>query len=292
MTLFFIFQTLPKIPRLCHLPNRKHNGAAEILLHRFFICAVIPLKQLVSTPYNGENNDSERMGAMRRGMLVVIGFGVGVAMLFCLVVSVQAQLNDTEPKVYAPDDPFYPRSVMGTDLLAVRTVKYCGPFWEDGTNEEVSDVAALVIENQGGLLVVGGAVILEMGKERMIFELSFLPPGGTVLVLEKDRKLYPPQAPVTCYGWTKEEYPENPGLVTVESRGLSGWMITNHTGVTVPSIEVRYKNFDPETGMFLGGISYQVIETDLMPREVRLISPAGFTARESRIVQILQEMDR
>lgn len=229
---------------------------------------------------------------MRRGMLVVIGFGVGMAMLLCLVVSVQAQLNGTEPKVYAPADTFYPRSVMGTDLLAVRTVKYSGPFWEDGTNEEVFDIAALVIENQGGLLVVGGAVILEIGRERMIFEFSFLPPGSTVLVLEKDRKLYTRQAPVSCYGWTREEYPENPGLVSVESMGLTGWMITNHTGVTVPSVEVHYKNYDPETGMFLGGISYQVIETDLMPREVRLLAPTGFAARESRIVQILQEMDR
>lgn len=229
---------------------------------------------------------------MRRGMLLTIGLGLGGVLfaLWCGVI--QAQVRGVVPKVYAQYDDFYPRSVMGTDLLAVRTVKYSGPFWEDGTNEEVSDVAALVIENQGGLLVVGGAVILEIGKERMIFELSFLPPGGTVLVLEKDRKLYSQQAPVTCYGWTREEYPENSGLVSVESRGLAGWMITNHTGITVPRVEVHYKNYDPKTGMFLGGISYQVIETDLMPREVRLLEPTGFTARESRIVLVLQEMDR
>lgn len=229
---------------------------------------------------------------MRRWLLVILGFGVGGIMIACLIGTVHAQVNGAEPKVYAPRDSFYPRRVMGTDLLAVRTVEYEGPFWEDGTNEQVSGVAALVVENQGGLMVTGGAVIVEMGEERLVFEFTFLPPGGTVLVLEKDRRPYLHECPVTCYGWTKEEYPENPGLVSVESRGFDGMMITNHTGCTVPSIQVHYKNYDTEKGMFLGGISYCLEEKDLMPREVRALNPQHFSARESRIVQVLQEMDR
>ncbi len=229
---------------------------------------------------------------MRRWLLVVFGFGVGGIMLLCLIGTVQAQVMGTEPKVFVPYDTFYPRSVMGTELLAVRAIEYEGPFWEDGTNEQVSGIAALVVENQSGLMVSGGAVILEIGKERWVFELSFLPPGGTVLVLEKDRRPYSWESPVTCYGWTKEEYPENPGLVSVESTGLHGLTMTNHTGCTVPSIQVHYKNYDFEKEIFLGGISYCVTETDLMPREVRVLNPDHFAARESRIVQIMQEMDR
>lgn len=229
---------------------------------------------------------------MRRGILVIIGLGIGAMLLFCLVVSVRAQLLGEVPKAYAPRDTFYPRSVMGTDLLAVRTVEYSGPFWEDGSNEEVLKVAALIVENQGELMVSSGAVIVEFGKDRMVFELSFLPPGGKVLVLEKERKYYSNESPVSCYGWTKKEYPENPGLISVESTGLNGMTITNHTGCTVPSIEVHYKNFDLESGMYMGGITYCIIEEDLMPREVRALSPDNFAARESRIVQVLQEMDR
>lgn len=231
-------------------------------------------------------------GTMRRWLLVILGLGVGGIMVAYLIGTVQAQVNGAEPKAYAPSDSFYPRSVMGTDLLAVRTVEYEGPFWEDGTNEQVSGIAALVVENHGGLMVTGGAVIVETGEERLVFEFTFLPPGGTVLVLEKDRRPYLHESPVTCYGWTKEEYPENPGLVSVESRGLDGLTITNHTGCTVPSIQVHYKNYDEEKGMFLGGVSYCLVEKDLMPREVRVLNPQYFSARESRIVQVLQEMDR
>lgn len=228
---------------------------------------------------------------MRRVMLLVFGIGTGGMMLLLLIGAVYVQRSGIEQKHLVQVDVFYPRSVMGTCLLAVETIRYDGPFWEDGSNQEVSGVAALVVENQGGLMVSGGAVIVETGKERMVFEISFLPPGGKVLVLEKDRKPFTYQTPITCYGWTKEEYPENPGLVCAESLGLNGMTLTNHTGCTVPTIEVQYKNYDPETGMYMGGISYYVVEKDLMPRESRLINPINFDARESRIVRILQEMD-
>lgn len=229
---------------------------------------------------------------MRRAFLLVFGLGAGGMMVFLLLGAVNTQRNGTQRNFLMQVDAFYPRSVMGTCLLAAETVRYDGPYWEDGSNEQVSGVAALVVENQGGLLVSGGAVIVEIGNERMVFEISFLPPGEKVLVLEKDRKPFSYQTPITCYGWTREEYPENPGLVSVESVGLGGLSLINHTGSAIPAIEVRYKNYDPEKGMFLGGISYCVIERELMPKESRLLNPVNFSTRGSRIVQIIQEMDR
>ena len=229
---------------------------------------------------------------MRRAMLLFLGFGAGGIILLLLVVVVQGQVKGDVVKSFLQYDTFYPRSVMGTDLLAVTALEYDGPFWEDGSNETVSGVAALVVENQGGLLVSSGAVILELEKEWLVFEISFLPPGGKVLVLEKDRKHYAYGSNVTCYGWTKEEYPENMGLISVETMGLNGLRLTNHTGCAVPSIQVHYKNYDPEREMFLGGISYCVTEENLKPKEVRLLNPSDFDVRGSQIVSIYQEMAR
>lgn len=227
---------------------------------------------------------------MRRAMLLVMGLGGMVLMSLILIVQVQS--SGVRPKAYVPHDTFYPRTVMGTELLAVEATAYSGPFWEDGSDEYVTNVAALVVENRGGLLVTGGAVIVELESDWLVFEISFLPPGGKVLVLEKDRKNYCATSAVTCYGWTKEEYPENMGLISVETMGLTGLILSNHTGCTVPSLQVHYKNYDPERGIFLGGISYCITEEDLMPREVRALEPDNFAARESRIVSVLQEMDR
>ena len=229
---------------------------------------------------------------MRRVMLLVFGLGAGGMMLLFLIGSVGSWEASAKPMRVSQCSGFYPRTVMGTDLLALELREYDGPFLEDGSNEEVWDVAALIVENRGGLLAVGGAVIVEMDDERLVFEFSFLPPGGKALVLEKDRKCYSSRTPITCYGWTREEYPENPGLISVDAVGLTSLTITNHTGVTVPEVEIHYKNYDREKGLFLGGISYCVKEEDLMPREIRRLEPAHFAARDSRIVRILQQMDR
>lgn len=231
-------------------------------------------------------------GMMRRAMLLILGFGAGGMMLLAFLWMIQVQQNGAKTVAFLQYDTFYPRSVMGTQLLAVKATRYDGPYWEDGTNEEVTGVAGLVVENHGGLLISAGAVIVEMGKERLVFELSFLPPGGKMLVLEKDRKPYTHQNPISCYGWTKEEYPENPGLVSVDTVGLDGLTLTNYTGCTVPGVQVQYKNYDQETNMFLGGITYCLEESDLLPREVRMVSPAYYTARGSRVVRILPDMDR
>ena len=229
---------------------------------------------------------------MRRAMLLIFGFGIGGMALLALIWWVKFPDQGIETIGVFHRDGFYPHSVMGTDLLAVNTVRYDGPFWEDGSNEMVYGVAGLVVENQSGLLVAGGAVILETEEDRLVFEISLLPPGGKVLVLEKERRSYTQETPIACYGWTKEEYPENPGLIAVEAQGLHSMTLTNHTGCTVPRVEVQYKNYDWDAGMFMGGISYCVEETDLMPREVRLLNPESFSVRESRIVLVLQEMDR
>ena len=226
---------------------------------------------------------------MRRVMLLVFGLGAGGMMLLLLMGSVR---DRESVSIQFYHSTFYPHSVMGTNLLATELRSYNGPFWEDGSNEEVFDVAALVVENQGGLMVAGGAVIVEMREQRLVFEFSFLPPSGKILVLEKDRKCYLQETPISCYGWTREEYPENPGLVSVEAVGLSGLRISNYTGCTLPGVEIHYKNFDYENAMYMGGITYLVSAQDLMPREVRRVEPTNFASRGSRVVCVWQEMDR
>lgn len=229
---------------------------------------------------------------MRRVMLLVFGFGAGGMVLLCLISSINAKEPIPLQKVFLSYNNFYPHTVMGTNLLALELQEYDGPFWEDGSNEEVFDIAALVVENQGGLMVAGGAVIVEMDAQRLVFEFSFLPPGGKALVLEKDRKRCPYETPIACYGWAREEYPENPGLVRVETVGLTGLYITNYTGCTVPGVEIHYKNYDNEKAMYIGGITYLVSEKDLMPREIRRVEPPNFASRESRVVCVWQAMDR
>ena len=168
---------------------------------------------------------------MRRALLLIFGFGMGGMALLTLIWWVNFPDQGIETIGIFHQDGFYPHSVMGTDLLAVNTVRYDGPFGMDGSNEVVYGVAGLIVENQSGLPVSGGAVILETKEERLIFEISLLPPGESVLVLEKNRRPYCQETPIACYGWTKKEYPE-------EVKKLNGLTFGDHTRCTEPSVKV------------------------------------------------------
>ncbi len=229
---------------------------------------------------------------MRRAMLMISGIGTGVGLfaLFCVSIFYQcipARAEETPPTTIQAIS--LPCPVEDTALVAVGLARYEGPFWEDGSDDEVADVAALVIENTGGTHVAQGAVILDWGSDRLVFELSALPPGQRVLVLEKDRKAYLQTDFLSCYGWTRGVYPENMGIVTLEDMGGSSMAVTNHTQGEIAAVRILYKNFDSGSGMYIGGVSYTTLVTDLRPGEVRQITPYRYFCGYSRVITLFTE---
>lgn len=218
---------------------------------------------------------------------MITGACAGGVLLALFALSVARQW--VEVSAVAPMPPQrlqLPCQVEGTYLLAKRLVRYEGPFREDGTDEEVADVAALVLENHSGLVIDRGAVILEWEGARMVFELSELPPGARMLVLEKDRQAYPVSPALRCYGWTQTSYPEYTGSVAAVQTQQSGITVINRTAETLSTVTVRYKSYDPGSGMYIGGITYTVELSDLQPWERRLIEPYRYAADSSRIVEV------
>ncbi len=180
----------------------------------------------------------------------------------------------------------FPCSVAGTELTALQLARYEGPFWEDNTETEVVDVAALVIENTGAFLSEG-AVILEWEQERMVFEFYDLPPGERVLILEKDRKHFRQGMPLSCYGWEREAYHEDMGHVLVEDAGGAALSVTNQTNGIVPVTQISYKSRDPGSGMFIGGISYRVQVRNLLPGERRIVTPYHYANGSSEVLYVI-----
>lgn len=226
---------------------------------------------------------------MRKGLLAVFSGGIGCVMMVVFSLSIAWQCIP----VYAAQtlqlqDPLVtlPCGVEGTELIAKHLVHYEGPYWESG-GQEVAGVAALLVENAGCLMVAHGAVILQWGADTLVFELSSLPPGERVLVLEKDRQTAPQARPDQCYGWVKQEYPENMGHVTVEAVGGTTMAVVNRTAGEIPLVQICYKTRDPGSGIFLGGISYTVEVRNLRPGEKRLLSPYRYVCGHSAVVRVL-----
>ncbi len=222
---------------------------------------------------------------MRRGILVLSGILSGGLMLLLLCTSVSAQYTRE-----APQQLRLPCPVEDSQLTAVMLASYDGPFWEDGSDEEVMGVAALVVENNSGLFVEQGAVILESGGENLVFEVMALPPDQQVLVLEKDRKPYAPSDGLQCYGWVKNAYPENPGMVSVTPHAMGVFTVTNNTSALLQQVRVYFKNYDSDSGMYIGGRVYMALVEDLQPGEVRQVSPYHYAQPSSRVVTVTVEI--
>lgn len=222
---------------------------------------------------------------MRRVMLLVAGFSASAVLLLILCTSAAAQYMRTQQENMQPAVRF-PCPVEDTFLTAVSLASYEGPFWEDGTDEEVAGIAALVVENNSGLFVQRGAVILTVSDQTLVFELEALPPGERALVLEKDRKTYCAYESFSCYGWVENAYPEHIPGVSVTDNSLGVFCVINESDALLERVSVFYKNYDTQSGMYIGGIAYRAEVERLRPGETRAISPYHYAQGSSRIVAV------
>ncbi len=224
---------------------------------------------------------------MRKVTITIVCAMLGGTLLVLFGICVFWQCMDVKAlELQQPMLVPFPCNVTGTELTALQLARYEGPFWEDNSETEVVDVAALVIENMGTFFAEG-AVILEWEQDRMVFEFYDLPPGERALILEKDRKRYRQGAPVVCYGWDREVYYENMGHVSVEDAGGAAMAVTNRTDGIVPVTQISYKTRDPGSGMFIGGISYRVQVRNLLPGERRIVTPYHYASGSSEILYVI-----
>ena len=226
---------------------------------------------------------------MQKMMLAVISSVTGGVMLLIFGFSVLLQCA---PVTAAQSPPLsLPCAVEGTELTALHLAYFQGPFWEDDSEDEVTNIAALVVENTGDLMCAEGAVTLEWEDTQMVFELSALPPGAQALVLEKSRQAYRTSPPVCCYGWARKEYPENMGQVAVEEPGGITIRVTNISDEPLPVVLLRYKSYDTASGLYIGGITYTAELRNMLPGETRTITPYHYVFGSSKVVCVTTYTD-
>ena len=121
--------------------------------------------------------------------------------------------------------------------------------------------------------------------------LALFSSGASVLVLEKSRQLYRADPPEACWGWAQKEYPENTGAVTVAESGSKSLCFRNMSGCALKCVVVLFKNFDAESGMYIGGISYPVRAENLAAGEERVVSPYKYVRNYSRVVYLSVDIE-
>ncbi len=222
---------------------------------------------------------------VRRGLLLVLAgvFLWGGALGFYR----HMDRSQAEPvaAMEAPEALGFPFAIPGTNLVALGLTAYSGVYLEDGSVEEVTDIAAVILENKGERLLEQARVELCQGDKRLSFRLEYLPAGEKILVLEENRKPYL-DAPVTSSAgreiWAQDPIP---GLVTVR-RAQEILMITNPGPLPLNDLTLYYKTFDYDQGMFLGGIAYQHSIHHLAPGKTWFAQLGYYIPGQTRIISI------
>ena len=181
-----------------------------------------------------------------------------------------------------------PESVPGTPLQIQALIQYEGPFWEDGTGEYVSNVAALMLCNPTDAGVRSGQVFLTLQGQEYVFEFSYLPAGGRLMVPEKNRLPYV-RGLVTdcrCGKLVTQAFGVEASGVRLTPQGLSGILLENPGDRDLENVRLYYKLYLSEEDVYVGGSTYQVTVGDLPAGGRQEITPENFLWNYSAVVDI------
>lgn len=162
--------------------------------------------------------------------------------------------------------------------LQIQTIgSYSGPYWEDGSDEEVSDVLMMTVTNVTAEPIQYAAITLELGVGTAEFSVSALPAGATAVLLEQNRMTYSEntdysQAPAECIhlaGFDKALSLQEDKLQVQILDGAAN--VTNISGEEISgTVILCYKNY--LDGVYQGGIAYRIrLEDGLRAGEIRQV---------------------
>lgn len=232
------------------------------------------------------------IGFMISGSLVAVAMGCFQENTALIFLPPQAT-EETEQQghitnIQSPEPITLPINVAGTDLLAQCFASYDGNYLETDAGNEVTGVAALLVQNSGETMVLQARVNLEQGSNSYTFWITMLPPGESVLVLDENAAQYQKAAFTACYGKAVCTQSGDASYPSVKIKaGENDTLVLQNVGKsTTPRLEIFYKSAYAQGLFYLGGRAKSVIAEPLQPGEKTVLKPEFYVEELSRILYI------
>lgn len=229
------------------------------------------------------------LGRMILWILALMLSALGMARFFMPDEEVGPMFLPAQTESVAPQQiSALPERVPGTSLQIQALMQYEGPYWEDGTGEYVSNVAALMLYNPSGNGVSFGQIYLTLKGQEYVFEFTYLPAGGRLLVPEKNRLPYVRGEVTDCRCGqlvTGDFGVENTG-VNLTRNGMSGIVVENLTDRNFADVQLFYKFYLSDEDVYVGGPTYQMSVGSLPAGGKQEITPDHFVWDYSAVVDI------
>lgn len=182
----------------------------------------------------------------------------------------------------------FPYTVTGTSLTIENISSYDGIFLEDGSDQEVSGIAAMVLKNTGDVNVEYARITLTRDGEELQFEASDIPAGATVVVQEKNKAAYGSGTFTDCSGITAEldSFEMSEDKVSVEETEEGSLQVTNLTEEEIPCVRIFYKFYMEDQQSYVGGITYTAKLTNLGAGSSQTVTPSHYAAGSSQVLMV------
>ena len=186
----------------------------------------------------------------------------------------------------------FPKIIGSTGLVMERLSSYEGPFLEDKSNEEVSDVACLIIRNQGPRVVSCAKINLHCNDKSYYFELWDIPNGESVVVLDRNRTKYHQTVIISASASIMyADAPLNNAEVIISEQGMGQVVISNISNCAMDNLVLCHKGYDSSCSLYLGGITHYKKCPKIESGETIVITPEHYANGYSRILWIRSELD-
>lgn len=198
------------------------------------------------------------------------------------------QLEQQEIKNEEAKSITFPYSIPETNLVIRKIEAFDGIFLEDGSDEAVSNVATMLLENHGDSDVEYGEISIKCDDGELRFEVSALPGGTSMIVQEKNKAQYKKGTYRECRAEVAEvgtlEMCEQ--KVKITEKGNDTLEVTNLTNETIPQVRIFYKYYMEEENVYVGGITYAAKIENLEKGSAQTVTPKHYMDDGSRVVMV------
>lgn len=216
-----------------------------------------------------------------------------ILLLLCLVVIFSGCNNTsvTEEASAENTDSFYGMSfpfVLKEEIVIESAYLYTGAFPEDGSFDEKENVVTLKVRNSSAKDIQLVRIIAKTDNKDMLFEITTLPAGKSVLVSEKNADTLSEGDVITDITAENLVYFERPLSLNEDKFEISAlekvFNIRNISDSDIGSdIYVYYKKVNPD-GDYYGGITFRSKADGLSSDELKQIPASHFSTEDSEVL--------
>lgn len=182
-----------------------------------------------------------------------------------------------------------PGEIGNTGLQVTKLGGYSGIYVEDGSNDKVKNVSAILVKNNTGKIIQYAKLKFKVnGTKTATFSFSNLKKGASLLTFEQKRlkyksdDVYKLKSQTIAYMDKMSLMSDKIGIVTNSNNRMT---VTNKTKSEIGSLRIFYK-YKNKNGIYIGGITFTTQIKDFAAGKSLTGSPSHFDSKGSEIVMV------